>query len=140
MRRIVLFWWVAAVVLTAALSGCGGGSNDPAQVRATLAGFIRAAGQHDYQAICTRFLAQQLLDQQRESRIPCRVALGSEFNAVQSPALMVKTVSITGSTALAAVHTTAANQPPLDGTIELVKVGGLWRILSQAEAGALPGR
>ncbi len=127
---------VAAAVVVAAvllLRGGGGGGNDARQVRLTLAQYAQASSQKDYTAICTRFLAPSLLNKMREIRIPCRVALKRGLGKVVMPTLVVNSVKVTGATALAQVHTGAANQKPLDGTIELIKAAGVWRILSQAE-------
>jgi hypothetical protein len=124
----------AAVVAVVLLSGGSGSGSDVRQVRQTLAQYTQASGAKDYTTICKRFLAPTLLDKMRQIRIPCRVALKRGLGTVVMPTLVVASVKITGSTALAVVHTGAANQKPLDGTIELVKVGGVWRILSLAPA------
>lgn len=121
---------VAAVVLT---RGGGGGTSDATQVRATLAAYTQANAAKDYATICKRFLAPALLDKLRAIRIPCKTALKRGLGSVQMPTLVVKSVKITGTTALAEVLSGAANQTPLAGTIELVKVGRLWRVLSLAE-------
>jgi hypothetical protein len=126
---------IAAVVVAAVLllGGGGGSSNDAKQVRLTLAQYAQASSQKDYTAICKRFLAPSLLNKLSQIRIPCRVALKRGLGKVQMPTLVVTGVKVTGATALAQVHSGAANQKPLDGTIELIKVAGVWRILSQAE-------
>jgi hypothetical protein len=134
-RRILLVLAVAAVAVVAILllRGGGGSSNDAKQVRATLIEYTQASARKDYATICRRYLAQNLLDQLRQIKLPCRAALARGLGGVEAPTLTVKSVKVTGSTALADVHTSAANQPPLDGTIELVKAAGLWRIRSLAE-------
>jgi hypothetical protein len=135
-RRILGIVVVAAVVVAAVLliRGGGGSGSDVRQVRLTLAEYAQASSQKDYTAICKRFLAPTLINKMRQIRIPCRVALKRGLGTVVMPTLVVGSVKVTGATALAQVHTGAANQQPLDGTIELIKVDGLWRILSQAEA------
>ncbi len=119
------------VVAVLVLRGGGGGGNDEKQVRASLAGFTQAIAQKDYQAICQRYLATNLLDQLAQIQLSCRRALArSTLGSVQSPTLTVTGVKITGTTALADVHSGAAGQKPLDGTMELIREGGLWRIRS----------
>jgi hypothetical protein len=139
-RRILLVLAVAAVAVVAylVLSGGGGESGDAKQVRATLAQYTAASDRKDYATICRRILAPHLLDQMRQIRLPCRSALARGLGSVQSPTLTVKSVKVNGTTALADVHAGAANQAPLDGTIELVKVGGQWRVLSLAVARTPP--
>jgi hypothetical protein len=139
-RRILPILAVAAVAVVAylLLSGGGGESGDAKQVRTTLTQYTAASDRKDYATICRRLLAPHLLDQMRQIRLPCRSALARGLGSVQSPTLSVTSVKVNGTTALADVHTGAANQAPLDGTIELVKVGGLWRILSLAVARTTP--
>jgi hypothetical protein len=126
---------VAAVIVGAVLllRGGGGGGSDEKAVRATLAGYASATAAKDYATICRRYLAPSLLDKLRSIRLPCRSALArSSLPGVQAPTLTVKSVRVTGTTALADVHSTAINQRPLDGTFELVKAAGSWRIQSLA--------
>lgn len=126
---------VAAVVL---LTGGGGDANGEKQVRATLTAYAQAFAQKDYKTICRRFLSQSLLDQLRQIRLPCRTALAQELGSTQAPTLTVKSVKVTGTTALADVQGGAANQPAGDRTIELVKDGGLWRIRSLSKPKTSP--
>jgi hypothetical protein len=124
---------VVAVGAFLLLRGGGGSGNDANAVRATLAGYASATAAKDYTTICRRYLAPSVLDKLRSIGLPCRSALArSTLGGTQAPTLTVKRVKITGTTALADVHSTAANQRPLDGTFELVKAGGLWRIQSLA--------
>ena len=126
---------VAAVVL---LRGGGGAGADEQAVRSTLAAYTQASASKDYATICKRYLAPRLLDQLRSIRLPCRSALARALGRVQAPTLTVKRVTVTGATALADVHSGAANQAPLDGTIELVKLTGQWRIQSLASPAGTP--
>jgi hypothetical protein len=131
-RRLLGLAAVAAVVVAAVLllRGGGGAGGDETAVRATLAAYGQASAQKDYATICRRYLAPQLLDRLRAIRLPCRSALARALGGVQSPTLTVKAVKLNGQTALADVRGGAANQQPLDGTIELVKVAGAWRVQS----------
>ncbi|MEA2297197.1 MAG: hypothetical protein QOF77_133 [Solirubrobacteraceae bacterium] len=122
---------VVAVVAVFLLTRGGGESPDAKQVRATLLGYTQASAQKDYATICRRYLAANILDKMREIHLPCKMALARGLAGLQSPTLVVKGVKVDGTTALADVHTAAAGQPPLDGTIELVKAGGRWQIRSQ---------
>ena len=141
-RRILGVLAVVAVVVVAVVglgAGGGGGNTDAKQVRATLLAYTQASAAKDYTTICKRFLAPTLLDKLRQIQIPCRVALKRGLGSVQMPTLVVDSVKVTGTTALADVQAGAANQKPLAGTIELIKAGGLWRDLSLAEQPAKPG-
>ena len=135
-QRILVVLVVVAVVVGGFVilrGGGGGGSSDAVQVRATLAAYTQASAAQDYAGICRRFLAPRLLDKLRQIRIPCRTALKRGLGSVHMPTLLVNGVKVTGTTALAQVVAGAANQKPLAGTIELIKVDGLWRVLSLAE-------
>jgi hypothetical protein len=131
-RRLLGLAAVAAVVVVAVslLRGGGATGSDEKAVRATLAGYGQASAQKDYATICKRYLAPRLLDRLRSIRLPCRSALARALGGVQSPTLTVKSIKLSGATALADVRGGAANQQPLDGTIELVKVAGAWRVQS----------
>ncbi len=129
----------AVVVAVVLLRGGGGAGADEQAVRSTLAAYTQASATKDYATICRRYLGPRLLDQLRSIRLPCRSALARALGSLQAPTLAVKRVTVTGTTALADVHSGAANQAPLDGTIELVKVSGQWRIQSLASpAGPAP--
>ena len=122
----------AVVVAVVLLRGGGGAGADEQAVRSTLAAYTQASAAKDYATICRRYLAPRLLDQLSSIRLPCRSALARALRTVQAPTLTVSKVTVNGTTALADVHSGAANQAPLDGTIELVKVSGEWRIESLA--------
>ncbi len=131
-RRFLGVVGLAAIVIVAVLllRGGGGAGGDEQAVRATLAGYAQASAQKDYVTICRRYLGPRPLDQLRSIQLRCKAALARALGPVQAPTLTVKSVKVNGTTALADVHSAAANQQPLDGTIELVKVTGGWRIQS----------
>jgi hypothetical protein len=127
---------VALTGLACVLGGCGSSPGD--QVRSTLRGFAAATARRDYQALCDDFFAPALVDQVEQAGLPCEAAIRPEISATKQPKLKVLSVKVTGEKALAQIHTSAANQPPSDDTIQLVKVKGHWRIASLAETGPQP--
>jgi hypothetical protein len=130
----------ALLLAVVALAACGKGGGDPTgdAVRTTLAGFAKATATRDYQSLCDRYLAPELVDAIEQAGLPCEAAIRPEFSATERPTLVVRSVAVTGDTARAAVHTDAANQDPADATIALVRVHGAWRIASLVEAGPQP--
>lgn len=126
-RRLPLV--LVAVAAAAALGSCGkGGPSDQQQVRTTLQRFGQAVAARDYRTVCTQLLAPALTVQLTQIGLPCEQGLAKGFGQALNPTLTVRSVKVTGSRAAAVVHTTAANQPPSDDTLGLVKLGGGWRI------------
>ncbi|HEY5197684.1 MAG TPA: hypothetical protein VIJ51_11740 [Solirubrobacteraceae bacterium] len=123
------------LVLTALVAaGCGGGADQRAQVRATVVAYGNAVAAKDYATICKSLLAPNLLQPMASINLPCKTALSRALGGVKKPTMTVGTVKVTGQSAIASVHTTAANQQPADTTLGLVKVGSGWRIASLAGA------
>jgi ketosteroid isomerase-like protein len=120
------------------LAGCGGGSDQTAAVRATVVAYGNAVAAKDYATICNRLLAPNLLAPMASINLPCKTALARALGSVKKPTMTVGTVKVAGQSALASVHTTAANQRPADTTFGLVKVAGGWRIASLAAAVTTP--
>ena len=119
------------LLLALALPACGRES-DESKVRATLDEFAQATARKDYQRLCDDLFAEKLVEQVRRT-VPCEVALrNSSLEDARSPKLVVRRVRITGDTASAVVRTTAANQPPSEDTVQLVREGEEWRIVSLA--------
>jgi hypothetical protein len=120
---------LAALLSAAALlAACG--SDDEADVRATLSAFGDATAEKDYQRLCDELLSPELIEQVRRVNLPCEVALRTGFEDVERPRIEVRSVKIDGDTASAEVRSTAANQEPSIDTVRLVKVDGKWRIAS----------
>jgi hypothetical protein len=117
-----------AALAALTLLGCGGGGNDIKQVRATLEAFARAAAHKDYATLCTRILAPALVAQLAQIGLACPAALARGLGGVTRPQLTVSTITVHGNTALARVHTGAANQRPLDTTVELQRIGARWYV------------
>jgi hypothetical protein len=128
----------AVALVAAALAGCGGKDtpSDTDQVRATLLEFGKATAAKDYKTMCTRLLAQSLLDKMQSVGIGCEQALQQGLGDVKSPKLSVGKITVDGPTARAEVRTSAEGQQPSDDTIELRKVNGSWRISSLAGGAA----
>jgi hypothetical protein len=126
-RRLIV------LALLTVLAGCGGSTaSDAKQVRAMLAVLARATAQKDYRTLCTRVLAPQLISQLEQLKLPCEVALARGLGNVVQPQLAVRSIRVKGKTALAQVHTSAANQRASDDTVALVKLRGGWRVASLA--------
>jgi hypothetical protein len=119
------------VLAVCALAGCGdSGPSDEQQIRAALAEFERAAAARDYQALCDRVLAPELIETVKQIGLPCELALQKGFEDVENPRLTVGAVKVDDDTATAEVRSSAAGEAPSQDTIELVKVRGGWRIAS----------
>jgi hypothetical protein len=127
-QRITVLVPVALASLV--LAGCGGGADQTARVRSTLAQFGAAIAAKDYTTVCQNLLAPNLTAQMTAINLPCEAALASGFGRAVKPTLTVESIKVTGQSALAGVHTAAANQKPKDTTIGLVEVGSSWRIAS----------
>ncbi len=129
-RRAFVTTLVALTALGGAgVAGCGQASPSQ-QVRATLDRLGRATAAKDYHALCTTVLAPMLVQGVIKQGLPCERALALALNPVRSPQLTVRRITVNGSSAQAAVHSTAANQAPFDGTLALTKVAGQWRVAS----------
>ena len=130
MRRLT----IAALLLTAlAAGGCGG--DQAAAVRSTLTRFAQATARQDYRTLCRQILAPSLIRDVEQIGLPCEIALSRGLGSVRQPKLVVRSVKVNGDRATASVHTSAANQAPLDGTVELQRLDGRWRVSSLAAPG-----
>lgn len=117
---------LGALALAAAGAGCG--RSDEQKVRDTLATFQRATAAKDYDELCSKVLAKQLVDRLSAVGLPCEVALQRGLASVSSPRLTVQRVRVRGDVALAQVRTSATGQPPSIDTIRLVRQGDDWRV------------
>ena len=133
---------LAACVALALLAGCGGeegsGVSDEQQIRMTLAGYAEAFAQRDYRALCEVYFDRTLVAGLEKQGLPCETALKPEVTYLKDPRLEVRSVKVDGDRASAAVHTTAANQPPADVTLALVRSQGRWQISDLVEVGPEP--
>lgn len=119
---------LAAVMI--ATAGCGGGPSDEEQVRQTIDDFGKATAAKDYQALCGRILAPELVDKLKQVGLPCEVALQQSLGQVKDPRLTVGKITVGDKVAKAEVRTSANGQKPSQDTIELVPVDDSWRISS----------
>ena len=121
---------VAAVL--AVLAGCGGGPSAQEQVRTTLDEFGRAMSAKDYQALCDRVFAPELVEKLTEVGLPCELAMQRAYEDVQNPRLTIGRIVIAKDekSATAEVRTSASGQAPSQDTVELVPVDDGWRVSS----------
>lgn len=130
-RRLPLA--LAALALASSVpAGCGEQDDPEADVRATLDALAQAVAQKDFQRLCDRIYAPELV-KQIESVLPCEVALQrSTLASAQRPKLEVRSVTVKGNSATARIRTSAANEKPSDDTAKLVKQGDDWRVIALA--------
>ena len=129
MRRAL----AAAALAGALLAGCGdSGPTAEEQVRQTLGEFGRATAAKDYQALCDRVFAPELVRKLTQIGLPCEVAMQQSFERVENPRLTIGKVTIAEDEkgAEAEVRTSATGQAPSQDTVELVPVEGGWRVSS----------
>jgi hypothetical protein len=121
----------AALVAVLTITACG--SEKPTEaVRSSVERFGKAVADRDYQELCDNLIAGNLIVALEERGVPCELALKSGLGPAKDPKLEVKSVTVNGDKALASVHSTAANQPPSDDTLGLVREHGKWKISSLA--------
>jgi hypothetical protein len=122
----------AAVLAAALLAGCGSGPSAQEQVRETLDEFGRATSAKDYQALCDRVFAPELVDKLTQVGLPCEIAMQRSFEDVQNPRLTIGKITVAKDekSATAEVRSSASGQPPSQDTVELVPVDDGWRVSS----------
>lgn len=127
--------WLARTALVVAvlvLAACG--KERPTEaVHKTVDRFGKAVADKDYQELCDKLLAANLIDALEQSGVPCELALKTGFGSAKNPKIVVRTVAVNGNKALVSVHSTASNQPASDDTLALVKEKGTWKISSLAQ-------
>ena len=129
MRRAL----AVAALAAALLAGCGdSGPTAEEQVRQTLAEFGRATAAKDYQALCDRVFAPQLVSKLTQIGLPCEVAMQQSFEKVENPRLTIGKVTVAADekSAKAEVRTSATGQTPSQDTVQLVPVKDDWRVSS----------
>jgi hypothetical protein len=123
----------AALSAAALLGGCGdSGPSAEQQVRETLDEFGRATAAKDYQALCDRVFAPQLVSKLTEVGLPCEIAMQRSFEDVENPRLTIGQVTVADDekSAKAEVRTSATGQTPSQDTVQLVPVKDGWRVSS----------
>jgi hypothetical protein len=121
---------VTVLLVAAGLSGCGGGPSDQEQVQSTVEAFGRATAARDYQRLCDRLLAPDLVQDVETQGLPCEVAMRQGLGGVQAPTLTIGRIEVDGDKATAQVNSAAQGQPPSRDTLQLERVNGSWRIAS----------
>jgi hypothetical protein len=123
----------AAAVTVALLAGCGSEPSSQEQVRNTLDEFGRAVTAKDYQALCDRVFAPELIDELTRVGLPCEVAMQRSFEDVKDPRLTIGRITVAKDekSAKAEVRTSASGQTPSQDTVTLVPVeDDGWRVSS----------
>jgi hypothetical protein len=122
----------AAALAAALLAGCGSGPSAREQVRETLDELGRATAAKDYQALCDRVFAPQLVEKLSQVGLPCEIAMQRSFEDVENPRLTVGQITVAEDekSATAEVRSSASGQSPSQDTVELVPVDDGWRVSS----------
>lgn len=128
MRRAL----AAAAAAVTLLAGCGSGPSAQEQVRQTLDEFGRATAAKDYQALCDRVFAPELVTKLTEVGLPCEVAMQRSFEDVENPRLTIGRITVAEDekSAKAEVRSSATGQEPSRDTVTLVPVEDGWRVSS----------
>ena len=130
MQRLV----VLALLLAAALAGCGGTGGDSAadfsgaeQDVARVVEDLEEAGQEeDPRRICQALLASELVQRIEDAGGDCVKAIDKALDEADTFALTVESVRVTGTTARARVET-GLDEETVE-VIELEREGNAWRI------------
>jgi hypothetical protein len=101
-------------------------------VRQTLGEFGRATAARDYQALCDKVFAPQLVRKLTQVGLPCEVAMQQSFQDVENPRLTIGRITVAQDEkgATAEVRSSATGQTPSQDTVQLVPVEGGWRVSS----------
>ncbi len=130
---------IALLALAVLAGGCGGSGPDEEEqaVRATVERYARAVAAKDYDTLCDELFAPELLRGARAQGLPCETALATGLDDVERPTAQVGEVVVDeqASSATARVRTDAANQPPSEDVVRLVRREGAWRIIALASPG-----
>jgi hypothetical protein len=125
-----------AFAFAIAVAGCGSTRTDRDEVRAAVERFARAAKAHDYTALCNHVLAPALLTKATAVGLPCELALKTYLGPTKQPTLLVHRIKLAGRRAQVLVRASATGQAPAVEILQLVKIGGDWRV---ADLAAAPG-
>ena len=128
---------VAAVLVTLAAAGCGGGddskpkpiSGAPKQVADTVAALERATADRDFERVCTELFTSRVVEQMGGAR-ECPRVLRRSAAGVEEPRIQVRSIRVRGDQAAVVVTTTARGQAPANDTLQLVKEDGRFKIAS----------
>jgi hypothetical protein len=126
-----------AALTAAAVVGCGSKDTpspaaDRAAVRGALVQLDEATASHNYQLLCNRVLARELVQKVASAGLPCEEALRIGLGKVRQPHLQVTEIKVQGNHALAQVYSGATGQRSSTDIVQLVREGGGWRVTSLA--------
>lgn len=134
MRALV----AAGAVLALAAAGCGDDDEPPPvegparEAAAAVHAFERAAARRDFREICNDLLAVEARRQSGGRRCPAR--LRRRAAGVRRPRVRVLDIDVRGRDAASVrVSARSAGEPAVVDTIELVREGGRFRIVSLAD-------
>ena len=123
--------YLAPALALIVLAGCGeGGPTPEEQVRSTVTEFGRATAAKDYQTLCDRLLAPQLVEEVESIGLPCEVAMRRGLGQVRDPRLTIGRIEVSEDKASAEIRTSAAGEEPSRDTLQLVNLDGTWKISS----------
>jgi hypothetical protein len=123
--------YLAPALALLVLAGCGeGGPTAEEQVRSTVTEFGRATAAKDYQALCDRILAPDLVEEVESIGLPCEVAMRQGLGRVREPQVTIGTIEVREDRASAEIRTSAAGEEPSRDTLQLVNLDGAWKISS----------
>ena len=123
--------YLAPALVLLILAGCGDQGPPPEeQVRTTVTEFGRATAAKDYQALCDRILAPDLVEDVESIGLPCEVALRQGLGDVEDPRLTIGNITVGEDEATVEIRTSAAGEDPSRDTLKLVNLDGTWKISS----------
>jgi Putative lumazine-binding len=129
---------VGAALIAAGVAGCGSTSHsaspaaDRAAVRGALVQLDEATAAHNYQMLCNRVLARELVQKVASAGLPCEEALRIGLGKVRQPHLQVTEIKVQGNRALAQVYSGATGQRSSTDIVQLVREQGGWRVTALA--------
>jgi hypothetical protein len=121
---------LGACVALLALSGCSlGGDKEatrargaPSAAAATIQALDAATRVHDYRGICYELFTPEA--RRRAGGKDCERLLRSAAADVRRPRIRILSIRLRGTRAVVRVRSSAANQPPIDDDVELVREPG----------------
>jgi hypothetical protein len=119
---------IALIGVAYALVGCR--SSPAGAVDAKVRQFAHAVAAGDAVTLCDQVLAPALVTRLTDAGISCSQAMKTFVQSVQDPTVSVGKVTVSGSSASAAVTTGAKGQPASKGTLELTRTKSGWRLVS----------